>query len=83
MPIPPPDPDFTASGAAGLRWAECLGVQAEGQQGAEKPAPASLAFWSCLQQAAPAWVQGSSLTQALGCACDRKDLRKDNLHMGL
>lgn len=71
------------SWAGGLSWAECIGMQPEGQRGEEKQAPVSLALWRCLQQAAPAWVQGSSLTKALGCACYKKDLRKDNLHMGL
>lgn len=69
--------------AGGPSWAECIGMQPEGQRGEEKQVPVSLALWRCLQQAAPAWVQGSSLTKAFGSACYKKDLRKDHLHMGL
>lgn len=74
---------YPESLAWGLSWVECLGARPEGQRGEEKAAPISVALWGCLGQVAPAWVQGSSLTKAFRCACYKKALGKDNLHMGL
>ena len=68
--------------AGGLSWAECIDMQPGGQRGEEKQAAVS-ALWRCLQRATPAWVQGNSLTKALGCASYKEDLQKDHLHMGL
>lgn len=49
-----------------------------------KAGPVSaVAFWRWPQQSSAAWVRGSSLTKALGCACYKQNLQKDRLHMEL